>query len=61
MLHSIPTFSVPMAWWAGEVMAAGSGLGAIKALDLALTLPGCIIPNKTYSLCLCCYPLNVYT
>lgn len=61
MLHSISTSSVPMAWWAGEVMMAGFGLGAIKVLDLALTLSGCIIPNKTYSLCLCCYPLNDYT
>lgn len=60
MLHSILTFSVPMAWWAGEVMIAGFGLGAIKVLDLALTPSDCIIPNKTYSLCLCCSPLNDY-
>lgn len=30
-----------------------------QVLDLALTPSGCIIPNKTYSLCLCCFPLTI--
>lgn len=42
-----------MAWWGEEVIWAEFGLGATKDLDLALTLSGCVILNKTHTLCLC--------